>query len=136
MKEAHGVRVSLKPSRAASILVGASCVGSAALVAWLPGDPALRAAIVAALAIYAIAAMRRWALRSTSHAIAGIEVDLDCRVCLVERNGARIEGVLWPDSYVSAWLTTVVVRLDGRRRARSTAIVPTCFQTRISAVCA
>ena len=123
MKETHALRISLGPSRAASALICASCLSTAALVAWLPGPPALRGALVIVIATYAIVTMRHWATRSASRAIIGIEVDLDRSVCLTERAGRRVEGILQPDTYVGALVTTVVMRPEGKRRLRSTAIL-------------
>ena len=123
MKETHALRISLGPSRAASALICVSCLSTAALVAWLPGAPALRGALVIVIAAYAIVMMRHSATRNASRAIIGIEVDLDRSVCLTERAGRRIEGILQPDSYVGALVTTVVMRPKGKRRLRSTAIL-------------
>jgi hypothetical protein len=124
MKEARALRVSLGPSRLASALICISCLATAALVAWLAGAAALRAAWVIGLGAYAIRKMRHWAMRSASRAIVAIELDLDRAVCLTERNGRRIEGALQADSYVGALITTVVVRPEGKRLLRSTAILP------------
>jgi hypothetical protein len=68
--------------------------------------------------------MRHWATRSTSCAIIGVELDADRAVRLTERTGRRIEGMVQPDSYVGALLTTLVVRPDGKRRLRTIAILP------------
>ena len=47
------------------------------------------------------------------------------RCACTERAGRRIEGVVAGRLYVGAWLTTIVVRPDGkRRRARPLAILP------------
>ncbi len=54
----------------------------------------------------------------------GIELEADRTVCMTERSGDRIEGVLLADSYVNAWVTTVVMRPEGKRLMRSTAILP------------
>jgi hypothetical protein len=56
--------------------------------------------------------------------IIGVELDSDRAVRLTERTGCRIEGMVQPDSYVGALLTTLVVRPDGRRRLRTVAILP------------
>ena len=73
---------------------------------------------------YAILTMRHWATRSASRAIIGIELDADRAVRLIERTGRHIEGIVQPDSYVGAWLTTLVVRPDGKRRLRTLAVLP------------
>jgi hypothetical protein len=68
--------------------------------------------------------MRHWATRSASRAIIGVELDVDRAMRLTERTGRRIEGAVQADSYVGAWLTTLVVRSDGKRRLRTVAILP------------
>ena len=73
---------------------------------------------------YALLTMRYWAMRSASHAIVGIELDADRAVRLIERTGRHIEGIVQPDSYVGALLTTLVVRPEGKRRLRTVAILP------------
>jgi hypothetical protein len=87
------------------------------------GPPALRGALVIVIATYAIVTMPHSATRNASRAIIGIELDLDRSVCLTERAGRRIEGILQPDSYVGALVATVVMRPKGKRRLRSTAIL-------------
>ena len=124
MKAALALRVSLGPSRLASALICVVCLATAALVAWLPGIAALRGALVIGIGAYAILTMRHWACRSAPRAITGIELDVDRSACLTERSGRRIEGLVQPDSYVGALLTTVVMRPEGRRRLRTVAILP------------
>jgi hypothetical protein len=90
----------------------------------LPGTAALRGALVIGIGTHAIPTMRHWATRSASRAIIGVELDSDRPVRLTERTGCRIEGMVQPDSYVGALLTTLVVRPDGKRRLRTVAILP------------
>jgi hypothetical protein len=73
---------------------------------------------------YALLTMRHWATRSASRAIIGIELDADRAVRLIERTGRHIEGIVQPDSYVGALLTTLVVHPEGKRRLRTIAILP------------
>jgi hypothetical protein len=124
VKETHALRISLSSSRSASALVCVSCVATAALVAWLPGSAAARAGLVVAIGAYAIRTMRSWATRSSRHAIVGIELDLERSVCLIERDGLRIDGALQPDTYVGARLASIVIKPNGRHWSRSTAILP------------
>jgi hypothetical protein len=124
MKAARTLRLSLGPSRLASALICVACLATCALVGWLPGAAALRGVSVIGIGAYAILTMRQWASRSASRAIIGIELDADRAVRLIERTGRHIEGIVQPDSYVGAWLTTLVVRPDGKRRLRTLAILP------------
>ena len=124
MKAARTLRLSLGPSRLASALICVTCLATCTLVAWLPGAAALRGVLVIGIGAYAILTMRHWATRSASHAIIGIELDADRAVRLIERTGRHIEGIVQPDSYVGALLTTLVVRPEGKRRLRTLAILP------------
>ncbi|OLE20414.1 MAG: hypothetical protein AUG50_00730 [Betaproteobacteria bacterium 13_1_20CM_3_63_8] len=124
MKATPALRISLGASRSASALICLAWLATAALVAWLPGAAALRGALVTGIGAHAILTMRHWATRSASHAIIGVELDADRAVCLTERTGRRIEGMVQPDSYVGALLTTLVVRPDGKRRLRTIAVLP------------
>ena len=124
MKAARTLRLSLGPSRLASGLICVTCLATCALVAWLPGAAALRGVSVIGIGAYAILTMRQWATRSASRAIIGIELDADRAVRLIERTGRHIEGIVQPDSYVGALLTTLVVRPEGKRRLRTVAILP------------
>jgi hypothetical protein len=124
MKAALALQISLGPSRWAAALICVTSLATAVLVAWLPGSGVIRGAMVIAIGAYAILTMRNWAERSASRAIIGIELDVDRVVCLTERTGRRVEGLVQPDSYVGALLTTVVVRPEGGRCLRTVAILP------------
>jgi hypothetical protein len=124
MKAARTLRLSLGPSRMASALICVTCLATCALVAWLPGAAALRGVSVIGIGAYALLTVRHWATRSAPRAIIGIELDADRAVRLIERAGRCIEGIVQPDSYVGALLTTLVVRPEGTRRLRTLAILP------------
>jgi hypothetical protein len=124
MKQSNTLRITLGPSCAASALVCLASLGTAVLVAWLPVAAPVRSAMVMGIGVYAILALRMWATRSASRAIVGIDLDFDRTISITERSGDRIKGVLQADSYVTAWVTTVVVRPEGKRLLRSTAILP------------
>ena len=124
MKATPALCISLGPSRSASALTCVAWLATAALVAWLPAAAALRGALVIGIGAHAILTIRHWATRSASRSIIGIELDADRTVRLTERTGRCIEGMVQPDSYVSALLATLVVRPDGKRRLRTVAILP------------
>ncbi len=84
----------------------------------------LRAALVIAIGVHAILIMRHWAMRSAARAIVGIELDAAHAVRLIERGGDAIDGRVQADSYVGAWITTLVVVPEGKRLARTVAILP------------
>jgi hypothetical protein len=124
MKEAHALRIELAPSRVASALICVASLATATLVAWLPVGAAVRAPLVIGTGVHAIVVLRRCATRSSPRAIVGIEIAVDRTVRMTERSGERMEGVLRADSYVSAWVTTVVMRPEGRHLLRSTVVLP------------
>ena len=124
MKATPALRISLGRSRSASAPICVAWMATAALVAWLPGAVALRGALVIGIGAHAILTIRHWATRSASRAIIGVDLDSDRTVRLTERTGRCIEGIVQPDSYVGALLTTLVVRPDGKRRLRTVAILP------------
>lgn len=124
MDAATWVRVALGRSRCAGAAVVLAFTATAALVAWLPWPSWVRALLVLALGVYAIALVRAWATRSAKHAVIAIAVGIDRRITLTERGGKRVEGLVNVDSYVGAVLTTIVVCVPGRRRPRSIAILP------------
>ena len=124
MKGPPPLRIELRRSRLAAIFVVLAYLASAVLIDFLPLPDLARAAAVVAVGGFALWTMRDWALRTTRSAIVGIEVKPDGRVALLERCGMKRQGRARPASYVGTWLTTVVVRFDGRRWSRSFAILP------------
>ena len=128
MKSATSLPVSLpielKPSYLAAALIFLAIVGTAALVAWLPGSGWLRSAAVAALGIYGVALQRTWAQRSAVRAVVSFALRPDLTVTLVERAGRIVEGVVSGDSFVGAVLTTLVVSVQLSRWPRTVAILP------------
>jgi hypothetical protein len=128
MKSPPVLHVALSSSRCAAMLVSGSCVSTAALLAWLPLPFALRCVGVIAVGGYAVWLLRRWAIRSSRRAIAHMEIGIDHRVALIDGDGRRVEGDVCADSYVSAVLTTIVVRTNSRF-ARTIAILPDMLPT-------
>ena len=124
MKTGTSLTIELKASRLAAALIFLAIVGTAALLAWLPGSGWLRGAAVITLGIYGIALERTWALRSARRAIVGFTLRPDLTVTLVDRTGRNVEGVVLGDSFVAATLTTLVVRVPPVRRTRTVAILP------------
>lgn len=116
------LRVALGPSRIAIAAMGLATVATAALIAVLPGEPWLKSAAVVIAGACGIHASRLSAAGSLPTSIVAIEVGADRRATLTERSSRRIEGVVRPETYVGALLTTVVLRPDGARRSRAVAI--------------
>ncbi len=124
MKGPPTLDLALRCSPSLAALVAVAYVGTAALVAFLPGAVLYRALAVVAIGAHAIWALRSCALRTARSAIIRLELAADGQVILHERSGRRDEGRLQPASYVGTRLSTVVVRLNGARESRSIAILP------------
>ena len=124
MKAPEPVRVDLGHSRLGAAFIVTTHLATAALLALVPGDLALRAAAIVAVGAHALCALRTWALQSAARAIVAVEVFPDRRASLIERSGRRHEGEICAESYVGARLTTLVVRRAGARLSRAVAILP------------
>lgn len=61
--------------------------------------------------------------------VAAIELAADRRAIMTDRSGLSIEGVVQPQSYVGATLTTLVLRPGGARRSRALVIWPDTMST-------
>ncbi len=118
------LHIDLHASRIAGALTLACVVATAALIAWLPVQPWLRMVAVSALGVYGVMLARSWAQRSTPRAVVAVELGVDRRIAIIERNGHHSEGTVQDDSYVSSALTTIVWRAVAARRSRTIAIVP------------
>lgn len=118
------VRITLEPSRLAALLVCVACGATAVLVEELPLAAGVRATGVIGIGIYALWLARHWADRTSPRSIVGIEVGMDQQVTLIDVRGERITGEVRSDSYVSAMMTTIVMRPKGSRLSRTVAILP------------
>jgi hypothetical protein len=124
MHEPAALQIDLAPSRLAAAAIVVGIIATAALVAWLPGQPWWRAVGVIALGAHAIALVRIWAIRTAPHSIVSLVLGPGRHIVLTERRGRRIVGVVQADSYVGGVLTTIVMRPAGRSWSRSMAILP------------
>ena len=124
MHEPAALHIELAPSRLAAAAIVAGVIATAALVAWLPGQPWWRVGGVLALGAYAIALTRVWANRTAQHSVVSLVLGPSRHIVMTERGGRRIEGVVQADSYVGSLLTTIVMRPAGARWSRSIAILP------------
>jgi hypothetical protein len=124
MEQPQSIRVELGASRLAAAFILVSHFATAILVASMPGGVVLRAAIVIAVGGHALWTLRGSAARSLPSSIIGAELGADRRATLIRRDGGRISGLALPQSYVSEWLTTLLVRPDGRWRAYSLWLLP------------
>lgn len=124
MKSTPVLRVTLRSSRLAALLLAAATIATAALLALLPGEAWLRGSGIAIAGTCGIHGLRRVGTSGAKRSIESIELGADRRAVVTDRSGRRIEGVIQPESYVGAMLTTLVLRPDGARRSRALAIWP------------
>lgn len=119
MSRPNRLRVDLKPSAgfAAALIAAHLLAGSAALPLSIPGW--VRLVLVAAIALSAVASIRRHALRTSPRACIALEVHRDGSVRWQLRSGATLDGQLLGDTLVTPLLTLVSLRRadNGRREA-------------------
>ncbi len=124
MKSTPVLRVTPESSRIAAAAIGAATVATAALLALMTGEVWLRGVAIIGTGACGIHALRYAAAIGIGGSITTIELAADRRAIMTDRSGRRIEGVIQPESYVGALLTTLVLRPDGARRSRALAIWP------------
>jgi hypothetical protein len=124
MQPPSRLRLEPRPSRIACVGIAAGCVALDVLTLLLPLDAWTNA--VALLAIGGVAARGFW--RCTGRGVpALLHVGHDRRITISSRDGRSQDGAVLDDSYVGAWLTTIVWRRDrasGFAFAESILILP------------
>jgi hypothetical protein len=118
------LRVELRPSRLAGAFIAVTHLATALLVAWLAGNAAARAAIVIAIGVHALWALRASSLRNLQSSIVAAELRVDRRITLFRRDGGRVEACVRADAYVGERLVTLVVRRSGSRRSCALWLLP------------
>jgi Membrane-bound toxin component of toxin-antitoxin system len=124
VKSTPVLRATLQPSRIAAALLASATIATAAMLALLPEEHWLRAAAVLITAACGIRALRRTTAIGISGSTAAIELAGDGRAMITDQAGRRIDGIIQPQSYVGARLTTLVIRPDGALRSRALAVWP------------
>jgi len=118
------LRLEPRPSRIAGASIIAACSATLLLMVLLPLSGTALFASVAAIAAGAISGLRRCTGRG---APALLHVGIDRRITVTDRSGRSFSGTILDDSYVGAWLTTIVWCVDGNpwwRPARAVLILP------------
>lgn len=122
MKSTPVLSATLQPSRIAAALLASATIATAVMLALLPMEPWLRAAAVLIAGACGIRALRRTTAIGISGSIGAIELAGDGRAMITDQAGSRIDGIIQPQSYVGARLTTLVIRPDDARCSRALAI--------------
>ena len=124
MQKTTPIRITLGPSRLACIAQSVVAVGTVAVLSTLPIHPLILAASFAALAAWV--AHRIWSigLKRGRSTIRELRVQDDHTVVATSVSGERFAGHVQDASYVGAYVTTLVLRVKGSRRAKSVLILP------------
>jgi len=124
MKPAPRLRLEPHPSRIGCAFVASTCAMTAVLIGWLPLP--IAAAVPASAVVLAVLFSGLW--RCTGRGVpALLHVGIDRRITVTGRDGRSRAGTILDDSYVGAWLTTIVWRADGMswwRPARAIVVLP------------
>jgi len=124
MKSSPRLRLEPRPSRIGCTFVAATCAMTVALIGFLPLPVA--AAVPAAAMVLGVLLCGLW--RCTGRGVpALLHVGIDRRITVTGCDGRSRAGVILDDSYVGAWLTTIVWRADGTpwwRPARAIVVLP------------
>jgi len=118
------LKLSIRRSRSLAWLLLAAHIAALTLV-WLPAMPPWLGA-PAALALIAslFFSLLRVALLKTPQAVTAIEIGDDGAIAVQTRDGAWHPCRLSGDSFVSAWLTIMVLRQENRHAAKHVVLVP------------
>jgi hypothetical protein len=124
MKLPPRLRLEPRPSRIAGASLVAACAATSILLALLP----LPAMVDAAGAVLVVAVLRCGLWRCAGRGVpALLHVGLDRSIAVTSRDGRSRAGAILDDSYVGAWLTTIVWRPAGMpswRPARTIVVLP------------
>ena len=124
MKPSPRLRLEPRPSRIGCAFVASTCAMTAVLIGLLPLP--IAAAVPAAAVVLAVLVCGLW--RCTGRGVpALLHVGIDRRITVTGRDGRSRAGTILDDSYVGAWLTTIVWRADGMswwRPARAIVVLP------------
>jgi hypothetical protein len=118
------VHVTLSRSRLAGALILALALGTCAVLAMLPLDPALLALGMLAIAIWAGDRLYVVAMRCGPRATRALWLTGDRLLVIRRGNDALVAGHVRSASYVGARITTLVWRPDGARISRAELILP------------
>ena len=103
----------LAPSRLARCFIAAGAFATLLLVAFVPGDPAVRAAIAAWSACVALHAVRRHRRGHEVRITAGTAIAVD-----------GVQGRIVSGAFVAPWLTIVHWRPEGACMKRTLLVLP------------
>ena len=112
------VRIVVLPSARFAVLLGILHLGAGVVAAFLPAPLWSKVVLLTGVSWSLLRGLRMHALVQAPGAIVGITLNKDGGVIAHTREGARLEGVLMPSSFVSHRLTVLNIRPRGTRRER------------------
>ena len=124
MKLPPRLRLEPRPSRIGCILLAAACAMTSILLGLLP----LPVAAVFAGAIAILTVLGRGLRRCTGRGVpAALQIGVDRRITVTDREGHSCAGSILDDSYAGPWLTTIIWCADSEpwwRPARTILVLP------------
>ncbi len=110
MKLHPGLRLSPRPSRIGRVLIVAACTTTSGLLALLPLP--IAAIVTGSAAILAVLVSGLW--RCAGRGVpSSYHVGINRRIAVTDGEGQTRAGPILDDSYVGAWMTTIIWRADG-----------------------
>jgi hypothetical protein len=124
MRLPPAVHVTLARSRLAAALILVLALGTCAVVALLPFDPAMLALGMLVIAVWATDRLYVIALRCGPRATCALWLTGDRMLVVRRGNGTLVAGHVRSATYVGVRITTIVWRPDGARVSRGELILP------------
>ena len=124
MKDVETVRIELQYSRAGIAVVVAMALATAGVLFLMPLAGALRATLLAAIAVLAWEALDRVVLLRGIRAIRRLAVQRDGAIEVESASGVRRSGALRAGCFVAPWLVVVRWRPRGGRYDRTVLLLP------------
>lgn len=122
--EVGAIHVGLRPSRLLAAVLGLAGAGACVVLAILPFPWWSKAAMGAFLLLCTVYHIARSALLRLPGAIVALEVSAKNGLSCLPRGGEWLQAEVLGDSYVTPWLSVLVLQLPGKRFARHAVILP------------
>jgi len=118
------LNIRLKPSVYLTLLLSAVHAIAIGLILVLPLPIWLKVAATLAFCTSFVFYLKRNAWLAAPNSIIALVINEDCTCAIETRGGKRLECILLPTSYVSAFLTVLNLNANGERLARHVVILP------------
>ena len=118
------LNIRLKPSVYLALLLSAVHAIAIGLFLVLPLLIWLKVAATLVFCTSFVFYLKRNAWLATPNSIIALVINEDCTCAIETRGGKRLECILLPTSYISAFLTVLNLNANGERQARHVVILP------------